>query len=44
MAGPGGMFDSNTFWAQIPNLIHVIVTNVFDESFYRPWAKGLTRF
>jgi hypothetical protein len=27
----------------VPNLIHVIVTNVFDESVYRPLAKKLTK-
>ena len=29
-AATGGIFDANTWYAQIPNLIHVIVTNGFD--------------
>jgi len=44
LAAPGGLFDANTFAAQIPNLIHVLITNVFDEAFYRPLAKKMTRF
>ena len=31
----------NTNMAQIPNLVHVLVTNVFDEQIYRPIAKNL---
>lgn len=42
-AAAGGIFDANTWWGQIPNLVHVIVINVFDESFYRPLAKKLTK-
>ena len=29
-AKEGGIFDASTSWAQIPNLVHVLVTNVFD--------------
>jgi hypothetical protein len=29
-AAPGGIFDASTWWGQVPNLVHVIVTNVFD--------------
>lgn len=29
-AAAGGIFDSKTFRGQIPNIIHVIVTNGFD--------------
>jgi hypothetical protein len=43
-AQPGGIFDAQTYWGQIPNLIHVIVTNVFDESVYRPLAKRFTKY
>ncbi len=34
----------NTNMAQIPNLVHVLVTNVFDEQIYRPIAKKFTKF
>lgn len=30
LAAKGGIFDAETWWGQIPNLIHVLVTNVFD--------------
>ena len=30
LAAPGGMFDMDTNWSQIPNIIHVIVTNWVD--------------
>ena len=42
-AAPGGIFDAQTWWGQVPNLVHVIVTNVFDENVYRPLAKKLTK-
>lgn len=29
-AAPGGIFDASTWWGQVPNLVHVLVTNVFD--------------
>lgn len=29
-AAPGGIFDAQTWWGQVPNLVHVLVTNVFD--------------
>ena len=29
-AAPGGIFDAQTWWGQVPNLVHVIVTNVVD--------------
>lgn len=29
-AASGGIFDSNTLWGQIPNIVHVLVTNGFD--------------
>ncbi len=38
------MFDANTAWGQIPNLVHVLVTNVFDEQIYRPLAKKFTKY
>ncbi len=44
MAKEGGLFDSNTAWGQIPNLIHVLVTNVFDEAIYRPLSKRFTKY
>ena len=43
-AQPGGLFDSRTAWGQIPNLVHVLVTNVFDEQIYRPLTKRFTRY
>lgn len=43
-ASHGGIFDANTWYGQIPNLFHVIFTNLFDEQFYRPLAKKLTLF
>lgn len=44
LAAPGGIFDANTGWGQIPNIFHVIVTNGFDEMVYRPLAKKLAKF
>ena len=43
-AREGGLFDMNTNWAQIPNLVHVLVTNIFDEQIYRPLVKKFTKF
>lgn len=43
-AEPGGIFDANTGWAQIPNLVHVLVTNIFDEQIFRPMAKKFTKY
>jgi hypothetical protein len=43
-AEPGGIFDANTSWAQIPNLVHVLVTNIFDEQIFRPMAKKFTKY
>lgn len=43
-AKSGGIFDSQTFWSQIPNIIHVVVTNGFDENFYRPIVKKISKF
>lgn len=42
-AAPGGIFDSKTFWGQIPNIVHVFVTNGFDENVYRPTVKKLAK-
>lgn len=42
-AAPGGIFDSKTFWGQIPNIVHVLVTNGFDENVYRPTVKKLAK-
>lgn len=42
-ASNGGIFDSQTFYGQIPNIIHVMVTNGFDENIYRPTAKLLAK-
>ena len=44
MAAPGGIFDANTTWGQIPNIFHVLVTNGFDEVVYRPLAKKLAKY
>jgi anoctamin-10/anoctamin-7 len=30
--------------SQIPNIIHVVVTNGFDENVYRPTVKWLAKF
>lgn len=43
-AQAGGIFDASTGWGQIPNLIHVLVINVFDEVIYRPLAKKFTKY
>jgi hypothetical protein len=43
-AKEGGIFDRNTNYGQIPNIIHVIVTNAFDENIFRPIVKKLTKF
>lgn len=43
-ASEGGIFDKETNWGQIPNIVHVIVLNSFDEMVYRPIAKKLARF
>ncbi len=43
-ADKGGIFDANTLWGQIPNIFHVVITNVFDEVLYRPIAKKLAKF
>jgi hypothetical protein len=40
-AKPGGIFDRATFMGQIPNIVHVFVTNGFDENIYRPTVKWL---
>lgn len=29
-AAKDGIFDSETYWGQIPNIVHVLVINVFD--------------
>ena len=42
-AEEGGIFDANTMWGQIPNIFHVVITNVFDEMIYRPVAKKLAK-
>lgn len=42
-ADKGGIFDANTMWGQIPNIFHVVITNVFDEVIYRPIAKKLAK-
>ena len=44
LAAPGGIFDANTNWGQIPNILHVLITNAFDEMVYRPLAKKLSKF
>lgn len=43
MAGKGGLFDSSTIFGQIPNIIHVVVTNGFDENVYRKTVKKLAK-
>lgn len=43
-AEKGGLFDASTSWGQIPNLVHVLVTNIFDEAIYRPLAKKFTKY
>lgn len=43
-AGPGGIFDSNTIMGQIPIIVHVVVTNGFDENVYRRVVKNLAKF
>lgn len=44
MAAPGGIFDAKTGRGQIPNILHVVITNGFDEMVYRPLAKKLAKF
>jgi len=43
LAVKDGIFDANTNWGQIPNILHVIIINIFDESIYRPIAKKLAK-
>jgi hypothetical protein len=40
----GGIFDANTSYAQIPNIVHILVTNMFDEMIYRPLVKKFTKY
>lgn len=43
-AEKGGIFDSSTFYAQIPNIVHILVTNICDEMIYRPLVKKFTKY
>ena len=43
-ASPDGIFDKETGWGQIPNIVHVIVLNSFDEMVYRPISRKLAKF
>lgn len=43
-AKPGGIFDMSTSYAQIPNIVHILVTNIFDEMIYRPLVKKFTKY
>jgi hypothetical protein len=43
-ADEGGIFEANTAYAQIPNIVHILVTNIFDEMIYRPLVKRFTKY
>jgi hypothetical protein len=43
-AKEGGMFDAGTSYGQIPNIVHILVTNIFDEAIYRPLVKKFTKY
>lgn len=43
-AEQGGIFDSKTSYAQIPNIVHILVTNIFDQMIYRPLVKKFTKY